>query len=142
MFRTLSLTLAVIVGAGLTAASAKGYLAKKPQKLPELKIGLGQAGYGMSEKLYELETGKSYRLKITSTGAKECALEAPEFFSSIWLRKVEAGDMEIKAPTVTELEYEDEGEAEIFFVPIKPGNYEMACSGLEEKGMVVNIKIE
>ncbi len=136
------ITLAAIFVLSVTPVMGKGYLAKKPKKLPELVLGLGDAGYGVSHKDYSVETGKSYRLKIKSTGAKECALRSKSFFKSIWLRKVEAGDMEIKAPTVTELEYENEGEAEIFFVPIKPGKYTLACAGLEEKGMAVTITVE
>ena len=30
---------------------------------------------------------------------------------------------------------EREGEAELFFVPIRPGAYDWGCAGLEEKGM-------
>ena len=70
-----------------------------------------------------------------STGAKECAWEAPEFANTIWLRKVEAGDVEIKASHLTEIEFEREGEAEIFFVPIRPGSFPWRCRGLEGKGM-------
>ena len=43
--------------------------------------------------------------------------------------------MEIKAVSLTELEFEQEGEAEIYFVPIKPGKFEFYSEGLEEKGM-------
>ena len=77
--------------------SAKGYLATRAEKLPELVLGTVNTGYEISQKEYKLETGKAYRLKIRSTGAKEFAFEAPEFFNFIWLRKVEAGGMEIKA---------------------------------------------
>ena len=62
-------------------------------------------------------------------------LPAPEFFASIFLRKLEAGDMEIKTMTVTELEFEQEAEAEIYFVPLQPGSFEFYAEGLEDKGM-------
>ncbi len=117
------------------AAHAKGDLTLKPIELPALKLGLGDAGYGVSQKTYELETGKAYQLEISSTGKKECAWQAPGLFQSIFLRKVEAGDMEIKAMTLTELEFEEEGEAEMFFVPIKPGTFAWYCKGMEERGM-------
>ncbi|WAC26968.1 copper-binding protein [Ancylobacter sp. SL191] len=117
------------------AAYAKGDLTLKPIELPGLKLGLGDAGYGVSQKTYELETGKSYQLEVSSTGKKECAWQSPGLFQSIFLRKVEAGDMEIKAMTLTELEFEEEGEAEIFFVPIKPGTFAWYCKGMEERGM-------
>ena len=130
--------LLVLVG----TASAKGYLATRPIKLEPLVLGTEATGYGMSVKEYKLETGKAYRLKIRSTGAKEYALIAPEFFDFIWLRKVEAGDMEIKANSLYELEFEREGECEIFFVPIRPGRYEFKVRGLEAKGMVGTFVVE
>jgi hypothetical protein len=116
-------------------ASAEGYLAQKPEKLPDLVLGLGETGYGVSQKDYALVTGKAYRLKLKSTGQKECAWEAPAFANYIWLRKVEVNNVEIKASHVYEIEMEREGEAEIFFVPIRPGEYAWGCRGLEAKGM-------
>ena len=53
------------------------------------------------------------------------------------ITKVEAGGVEIKAVTLTELEFEDAGEAEIFFLPVKPGKYRFYAKGLEGKGMLV-----
>jgi len=116
-------------------AMAEGYLAQKPEKLPDLELGLGESGYGVSQKDYALTTGKAYRLKIKSTGQKECAWTAPEFANYVWLRKVEVNNVEIKASHVYEIEMEREGEAEIFFVPIRPGEYPWGCRGLEGKGM-------
>ena len=117
-------------------AAAEGYLALKATELDDLVLGTEVSGYGMSNTEYQLETGKAYSLKIVSTGRKEYAFEAPEFFNFIWLRKVEAGDMEVKASHLYELEFETEAEAEIYFVPIKPGTYEYRARGLEHKGMV------
>lgn len=117
------------------SASAEGYLALKPERLPDLELGLGNTGYGVSQTDYALVTGKAYRLKIKSTGAKECAWMAPEFANYIWLRKIEVAHVEIKASHVYEIEMEREGEAELFFVPIRPGEYAWGCRGLEGKGM-------
>jgi hypothetical protein len=116
-------------------ARAEGDLSLKVVKLDELVLGTGEAGFGVSKKSYDLVTGRGYSLMIKSTGAKECAWEAPEFAKSIWLRKVEAGEVEIKATHLTEIEFEREGEAEIFFVPIRPGQFPWRCRGLEGKGM-------
>jgi hypothetical protein len=116
-------------------AGAEGYLAQKPEKLPDLVLGLGETGYGVSQKDYSLTTGKAYRLKLKSTGQKECAWAAPDLANYIWLRKVEVGHVEIKASHVYEIEMEREGEAELFFVPIRPGEYAWGCRGLESKGM-------
>jgi hypothetical protein len=134
MFRLLCLIVVAAISVP-TLASAEGYLALKPEKLPDLEIGLGETGYGVSQKDYALTTGKAYRLKLKSTGQKECAWTAPEFANFVWLRKVEVSNVEIKASHVYEIEMEREGEAELFFVPIRPGEYAWGCRGLEGKGL-------
>ena len=116
-------------------ANAAGDLTVRPIALNDLVMGSEVSDYQMSENHYELETGQAYRLRIVASGLKPYALRAPEFFSAIFLRKVEAGDMEIKAVGLLELEFEEEGEAEIFFVPIKPGRFPFSVAGLEHKGM-------
>jgi hypothetical protein len=131
--RIVALPLAAALMGG--TAQAEGYLAQKVERLPVLELGLGNAGYGVSQKDYNLQTGKGYVLKLKSTGAKACAWTAPEFSNFIWLRKVEVNKVEIKASHVYEIEMEREGEAEIFFVPIRPGEYTWSCTGLAEKGM-------
>ncbi|RVU31152.1 copper-binding protein [Neptunomonas marina] len=134
--------LAAVMGVSSTIAAAQGDLTRRPTKLPDLVLGTEDNRYHLSHKEYQLETGKSYKLKVISSGQTEYAVKAPGFFNSIFLRKVEAGDMEIKAVSLTELEFEQEGEAEIYFVPIKPGKFEFFAEGLEAKGMagVFNIK--
>ena len=91
---------------GTGARARRGYLASKPEKLPDMVLGLGEAGYGVSQKDFALSTGKAYRLKIKSTGQKECAWQAPQFVNFIWLRKVEVNKVEIKASHVYEIEME------------------------------------
>mmetsp|Transcript_25151 Transcript_25151/g.59325 ORF Transcript_25151/g.59325 Transcript_25151/m.59325 type:complete len:146 (+) Transcript_25151:27-464(+) len=127
--------IASIIAITSVTAAAEGDLTRRPTKLPDLVLGTEDNRYQLSHKDYQLETGKSYKLKIVSSGQTEYAFQSPEFFSSIFLRKVEAGDMEIKAVSLTELEFEQEGEAEIYFVPIKPGSFEFYAEGLEAKGM-------
>ncbi|MFC6672939.1 copper-binding protein [Marinobacterium aestuariivivens] len=131
--------ISAVLAAGLLAsvqALAEGDLTTRPTELPALVLGSEESDYSMSQNRYELETGKAYKLEIISTGRKEYAIRAPEFFAAIFLRKVEAGDMEIKAVSLTELEFEQEGEAELYFVPVKPGEFSFYSAGLEGKGMV------
>jgi len=113
---------------------AEGNLSRRPVALPELELAT-QDGFGISQTEYQIETGKAYKLEIRSTGIEECAFRADEFFRNIWLRKVEAGGLEIKAAQLNELEFETEAEVEIFFVPIKPGRYRYGCKGLEDRGL-------
>jgi len=146
-FRLAALAAAVVGAAGAAAfcpseSQAEGYLATKPIELEQLVLGTDPIGFNVSVKEYNLVTGQAYSLEIVSSGFQEYAVVAPEFFDFIWLRKVEAGDMEIKANSIYELEFEGEGEAEIFFVPIRPGTYEMYAKGLKEKGTVVTINVK
>lgn len=137
MKKTLIISLWALVLSGMLSGTviAQGDLTRKPIKLPDLVLGDEDDFFSVSEKTYNLETGKAYKLKIVSSGMTEYALQAPEFFASIFLRKVEAGGMEIKAVSLTELEFEQEGEAEIYFVPIKTGSFEFYMDGLEIRGM-------
>jgi len=117
------------------SALAKGDLAIRAQKL-ELNLGSDKSDYEMSQKIFELETGKAYRLEISSMGFKEYEFEAEEFFRNIWIRKIEVEGIEIDTPVIEEIEFEREGEVEINFVPIRPGNYKFEIEGLQSKGMV------
>lgn len=125
-----------------SVAQAAGDLTRRPVKLPDLVMGSDDSDYSLSQKEYELETGKAYKLAIISNGQKEYAFVAPDFFASIFLRKVEAGGMEIKAVSLTELEFEDAAEAEIYFVPVKSGEFEFELEGLEAKGMTGVFKVK
>jgi hypothetical protein len=115
-------------------AMAEGNLSRRPVALPTLELATGD-GFGISQIEYQIETGKAYKLEIKSTGIEECAFRADDFFRNIWLRKIEVGGLEIKTAQLNELEFEAEGEAEIFFVPIKPGRYPYGCKGLEDRGL-------
>ncbi len=138
--RTLATALLTI--SFIAPAYAEGFLAGRTKRIPDLELGLGNAGYGVSSHKYELETGKGYRLWIKSTGAKECAFVAPEFFTNIWVRKLEVNKVEIKLSQIHEIEFEREGAAELFFTPIKPGEYTWECEGLEHKGMTGKIMVK
>lgn len=146
-FRLAALSAVFCTAVGLAAlcpneSHAEGYLATKPIELETLVLGTDPIGFNVSVKEYNLETGQAYSLLIKSSGYQEYAVVAPEFFDFIWLRKVEAGGLEIKANSIYELEFENEGEAELFFVPIRPGTYELFARGLKEKGTSVTINVK
>lgn len=135
------LCLSVFILSMLLSASAQsaGDLTQRPDRLPVLSLGkltdTEILDYFMEPTEYRLVTGQSYRLKIQASGLKEYALQAPAFFSSIYIRKVEAGGVEIKGMGLSELEFEEEGEAEIFFVPVRNGEFPFYVKGHEERGM-------
>jgi hypothetical protein len=123
-------------------AHAEGNLATKCEELPKLVFGTDPTGFKVSPEKYDLVTGKCYELQISSSGNKEYAIRGETFFRNIWLRKIEAGGMEIKAHSLYELEYEKVGEAEIFFVQITPGTFILAAEGLEDKGTKATFTIK
>ena len=137
IFKALMLPLLLIISLlGVDQLHAAGDMTRRPVALPDLVLGSEESDYSMSQSEYQLQTGQAYQLKIIASGQKEYAFQAPEFATSIYLRKVEAGGVEIKAVTLTELEFEEAGEAEIFFLPVKPGKYRFYAKGLEGKGML------
>ena len=87
-------------------------------------------------------TANSRTRSIVSSGRREYAIHADDFFNYIWLSKVEVGDVEIKASGLYEIEMEREGKATLFFVPIKPGKYRIYAKGLDSKGAVANIEVK
>ena len=120
---------------------AKGDLSIRSKKL-ELKLGSDKSDYDMSQKVFNMETGKAYRLEISSMGFKEYELEAEEFFRNIWIRSIEIEGVELDAPVINEIEFEREGEIEIKFVPIRPGEYDFEIERLQSKGMVGKFIVE
>lgn len=134
--------LALATAASASPAFAAGDLAIRGTKLPDLVVGTGEYGFGLSETSYELETGQLYQLTIRSTGFHEYAMVAPGLFQNVWWRKVEAGGMEIKAPAFYEFEFEEEGECELFFVPVRTGEFKLWARGLEERGVVVDVIVK
>ncbi len=129
------LCLLIALAAVTVRAEAAGYLGKRAERLPPLKIGIGEDGYGMAPKSYKLETGKGYKLKVVATGLVDCVLVMREFLDNVWIRRLAAGDVEFRVPTVSAVELDDEGEFELTFVPVRPGRYPWACRGRERQGL-------
>ena len=55
---------------------------------------------------------------------------------------IEVEGVEIKSPTLDEIEFEKGGEAELFFVAVRPGTFEYGSRGLMERGMAGKIIVE
>ena len=142
MLRVAAVCMAVILAGVPYTAQAKGDMSLKCTELPELVLGIDEAGYKVSQASYEIETGKCYKLEIKSSGRKEYALRGADFFRNVWVRKLEAGGLEIKATHLYELEYEDEAESELYFTPIRTGTFTLAAAGLEDKGTVVTFNVK
>jgi hypothetical protein len=126
--------LAAAILAASAAAFAQGNLASRPEHLDPLVLG---ADLSFSVTEYQLETGKYYRWPIQSSGGEEFLVQAPELFRNSWVNQVVINDIEVKpvAGGIYGIEFDDEGEADVWFVPIRPGNYDFFASGFEERGM-------
>jgi hypothetical protein len=109
------------------------------KKLEPITLGSGKP---LAAKPYELEAGKYYRLPIKSDGTAELALNGPEFFRNVWVNEIVVNDIEIRPLGVESLEFDDEGEAEISFVTIRPGTFVLRVPGTtgESQQAVFNVK--
>lgn len=140
----LRLLLMTIVVYGFTSlgkfndAEAKGKITKRAERLEEIKID-GADGFSVTE--IELETGKFYRLRITSDGKDEYFFAATDFFNSVWFDQIVINDLEIKPTGIYGLEFDDSGSIDLFFVPIRTGEFEFSIPALKESGFVGRITV-
>ena len=122
------------------AAMAKDNLASDPVNLPDLEL---REDLTISRTEYHLETGKSYRLVIKSLGGESFSFRAPDFLQQVWINGIAVEGLTIKTTSLTELEFEDDGgEAEILFVPIRPGKFDFWIEGYENRGMAGDFIVE
>lgn len=138
--------LAVFVFSAVPSAEAQFHdpSAHGVERLEPLQLGTETDQAEMTPREYRLKVGQGYRWKIKASDLTEYAFVAPEFIRNVWVRKIEVGDpaVEIKAVTFDELEFERGGEAEIFFVAVRPGTFEYGPKGLMERGLVGKIIVE
>ncbi len=117
--------------AGGGAALAKGNLASKPT---ELKLVLN-GDLSISEKEFKLETGKYYKLAIESKTSDEFHWMAPELFTNAWVYQVVISGIEVHNVTSPEIEFDKDGIAIIYFVPVRTGRFKFYVRGQEARGM-------
>lgn len=122
-----------------TAAMAEGNLAAKGTEL-ELKIDTENLKFSQDE--FDLETGKYYKLTISSDGADEISVVAPELFQNSWIEGVEDDDFALHTSVIDAISFEDEGEVEISFVPIRPGEYTISVPGYEKRGLSAKVVVK
>lgn len=104
-----------------------GLLAKSNREtLAPLTLSSGKP---VAEAPYKLKSGMYYKLSIEADGSAEMALSGGDFFRAIWVNEVVINDIEIRPLGLHSLEFDDEGEAEISFIAIVPGTYELSIPG-------------
>jgi hypothetical protein len=142
MIRLILIALIVYAFTGLgkfNEALAKGKITKRAERLEEIKID-GLKGFSVAE--IELETGKFYRLRITSDGKDEYFFAATDFFNSVWFDQIVINDLEIKPTGIYGLEFDDSGSIDLFFVPIKTGEFTFSIPALKDSGFTGQIIVK
>jgi len=131
---TIAAAAAVFGLAALPATAAN--LVTKATDLPPLELSAGKA---FPKEPIELEGGKYYRWTIKSDGTSEAAVAAPEFFRFIWINEVVINDIEVRPLGLHSIEFDDDGEATLSFVPIRAGTYEyfMPNAGEAFRGTII-----
>ena len=113
--------------------SAEGNLASRATRLPDMMID--SAELTLSSSNFELETGKYYRWRIVHDGGEEFQILAPDLFRNAWIGQVVIEELEVKPLGMHSVEFDDEGTIDIWFVPIRPGNFDFWVVGYEDRGL-------
>ena len=113
--------------------SAEGNLASRATRLPDMMIDSGELTLSISQ--FELETGKYYRWRIVHDGGEEFQILAPDLFRNPWIGQVVIEELEVKPLGMHSVEFDDEGTIDIWFVPIRPGNFDFWIVGYENRGL-------
>ena len=116
-----------------------GVLSGGAEKLPDITLSVVEP---LADGPITLKSGKYYKISIISDGTGELALAGSGFFRNIWVDEVVINDIEVRPFGIESLEFDDEGEAEIKFVAIKPGRYELRIPGTKGESQGVTIIIE
>ena len=130
---TLAAAMAFAVLAIAGPAQAEGNLASNATRLPDLSINSDDLTF--SQTTFQLETGKYYRLRIVHDGGEELAVVAPELFRNSWINQVIVNDLEITPYGLYSVEFDDAGTVDVWFVPIRPGEYKFWADGYEDRGL-------
>ena len=130
--RRLIAALAVAMALAAPAAQAEGNLAANGT---DLKLDINTEDLTFSQTTWELETGKYYRIDITSDGNEEIAVVAPELWRNSWINQIVVNDLEVKAYGLYSVEFDDAGTFNISFVPLRPGEYDIYVPGYENRGL-------
>ena len=135
---------AYLIGAAVFAvlaaggAQAAGNLASKPT---ELKLAADTAKLTFSQTKFDLETGKYYKLTVTSDGREDLDLRAPDLWQNSWVNYVEINDVDLTISGSFHIGFDSEGEAAIFFVPLRPGNYQFYAEGFQTRGLSATFQV-
>ncbi|GAB4270236.1 MAG: hypothetical protein Kow0092_24530 [Deferrisomatales bacterium] len=107
-------------------------------------VRLSMGEYRFSPEVLTFEAGKPYALRIDNTGQEPHVFGAGKFFRAVATRAAQVPDAAaFRAPYFTGLEVFPGHSVELYFVPVRPGTYELACTapGHADQGMVGALRI-
>ena len=110
-------------------AAAEGDPTRRAKRLEPTEI---HATSGFSVREYQLETGVYYRWRIVGDGIEEYEVLAEELFENSWTEKLSVEDVAIPAVGLGKIQLGGESEVDVWFVPIRPGDYTFVIEGREE----------
>lgn len=135
--RLLLATALICVFPALTLA--EGNLASRATRLPDMIINSTEMTLSVAE--FELKTGNYYRWRIVHDGGEEFQILAPDLFRNSWIGQVVIEDLEVKPLGLHSVEFDDEGTIDVWFVPIRPGNFSFWIDGYENRGLAGNFVV-
>mgnify|MGYP006273511029 CR=1 FL=1 len=100
------------------------------------------AGEPLGEGPLLLQSGAYYEIEIVADGSQELALTGPEFFRAIWMDEIVINEIEVRPMAIDSLEFDAAGVAELSFIAIKPGRYELRIPGARGDSQRLQIIIE
>ncbi len=132
IFKSLAVVSALLVS---QFAFAQSGIVGKAVELPPITLS---SGMPLAAEPLVLESGTYYEIVIRSDGSAEMAISGAKFFRNCWIDEIVINDIEVRPLGLDSLEFDDEGEAEISFIPIKPGRFELTAPGVEP--LVIEVK--
>ena len=136
---------AYVIGAAMFAvlaasgAQAAGNLASKPT---ELTLAVNTIKLTFSQTKFDLETGKYYKLTVSSDGHDSIDLKAPDLWENSWINYLEINDVDVYAVSAPfHIGFDAEGDAAVFFVPLRPGNYQFYADGFQNRGLTATFVV-
>lgn len=122
-----------------SAAHAQSGLLTKGTDLEPITLSSGQP---LASAPYELQAGKYYRLTIKCDGTDSLGVGGAEFFRNMWINEISIEDVSVKPLGLDSIDFEGEGEAEISFIPIRPGVFTLRIPGTtgESQAATFNVK--
>jgi hypothetical protein len=126
-----TLALIAILAIAAAGARAEGDPTRRAERLEPTRI---DATTGFSVTDYELKAGTYYRWRLSGDGIEEYEVSAEELFENSWVDKVSIEETAIGMGGLGEIELGGEDEVDVWFVPVRPGDYGFEVEGRDEDG--------